>query len=174
MPARSSPEYMRAYRAKHRVKIAAQQKAYREANKEHTAAVQRAYGLANPRPYDAVKAKAYRQKNADRIREQAAAHHARHPDARKGYMATQASKVKALTNAARDQPCVDCGIRLPPPCMDFDHVRGEKTFTISNWHIATCAEGMTKLETIQAEIDKCDVRCPTCHRLRHYEIRSSS
>ena len=60
-------------------------------------------------------------------------------------------------------PCIDCGeidIRL----LEFDHVRGHKMANISrlltqgrNWSI------------IEAEIDKCEVRCANCHRLKTFE-----
>lgn len=52
--------------------------------------------------------------------------------------------------------------------MDFDHVRGTKSFAISTntYHI-----GIARLT---AEIAKCDVRCPNCHRLRHHNAKVAS
>lgn len=67
----------------------------------------------------------------------------------------------AILREAKSQPCVDCGIRLPWQCMDLDHVRGAKVRTIGN------ATGFNA-ETLRAEIAKCEIRCPTCHRLRHF------
>lgn len=63
-------------------------------------------------------------------------------------------------------PCVDCG-EADIVVLEFDHVRGEKTFGIS--------VGMRlgyAVETIMAEISKCDVRCANCHKKRH--ARSSN
>lgn len=57
-------------------------------------------------------------------------------------------------------PCVDCG-ETNPIVLDFDHVRGEKIMEIS-----VMLGSMAKLERIQAEIDKCDVRCANCHRIK--------
>ena len=56
--------------------------------------------------------------------------------------------------------CMDCDGRFPPECMDFDHVRGDKAFTISNSVITR------SLEEIKAEIEKCDLVCANCHRVR--------
>ena len=63
--------------------------------------------------------------------------------------------------AARNKPCVDCGVELPAEIMELDHVRGSKHRPVSE--MRACS-----YETIQAEIDKCEVRCPNCHAMRHY------
>lgn len=69
---------------------------------------------------------------------------------------------------AKETPCLDCGILLPPEIMELDHVRGEKKFGL-------CTTETTRkwctLEMVEEEIQKCDVRCPNCHRLRHYYER---
>jgi hypothetical protein len=54
---------------------------------------------------------------------------------------------------------VDCGAELPPEVMDLDHVYGDKEFTFGT---------NTTIANTEREIAKCEVRCPTCHRLRHY------
>jgi hypothetical protein len=59
----------------------------------------------------------------------------------------------------KDRPCLDCGGKFPPECMDFDHVRGEKLFGVGT--------GVTKgYATILAEIEKCEIVCANCHRIR--------
>ena len=55
--------------------------------------------------------------------------------------------------------CVDCGYDQDSCALDFDHVRGEKSFSIAknilgNW------------DRILREIEKCDVRCANCHRIK--------
>lgn len=60
-------------------------------------------------------------------------------------------------------PCVDCGLR-DHRVMDFDHVRGTKSMEISDM----IRRGFS-LDKIKEEIEKCDVRCSNCHRIRHYE-----
>lgn len=71
---------------------------------------------------------------------------------------------RELLYAARNKPCVDCQIQLPPPIMDLDHVRGKKLFNIGG----VKGNAYHSLAALKAEIEKCDVRCPNCHRLRHY------
>ncbi len=60
-------------------------------------------------------------------------------------------------------PCSDCGNTFHPVCMDFDHVRGEKLFNISAAKNLAITE-----ETLLLELDKCDLTCANCHRLRTY------
>lgn len=73
--------------------------------------------------------------------------------------------LREIIDAAKSQPCVECGVTLPPACMDLDHVRGQKRRTVGN------GSGFG-VETLRAEIAKCEVRCPNCHRLRHYYERT--
>ncbi len=63
--------------------------------------------------------------------------------------------------------CIDCGfddIRA----LDFDHVRDMKDKNICIMVANGCS-----LKNIQEEIDKCEVRCANCHRIRHAEQRGS-
>lgn len=57
---------------------------------------------------------------------------------------------------------MDCGMRFHPWVMEFDH-RGdvEKRFNISKGH-------KTGWKALKAEMDKCDVVCANCHRLRSF------
>lgn len=56
-------------------------------------------------------------------------------------------------------PCKDCGLNFPPECMDFDHVRGIKEFEIHK-------NIMTNIERLLKEMEKCDIICSNCHRIR--------
>ena len=56
-------------------------------------------------------------------------------------------------------PCVDCG-EARPECLDFDHLR-DKTMAISQ--MVRNARG---IESIKKEIEKCEVRCANCHRVK--------
>jgi hypothetical protein len=61
-------------------------------------------------------------------------------------------------------PCVDCGtgdIRV----LDFDH-RPEHT---KYKNISVMAAQGCMLETLEAEVAKCDVRCKNCHAIKTYE-----
>lgn len=62
----------------------------------------------------------------------------------------------------KNRPCTDCGGWFHPVQMDFDHRPDEiKKFTIS---AAYCL----KFKTLYKEIQKCDIVCANCHRLRTY------
>lgn len=61
------------------------------------------------------------------------------------------------------EPCVDCGVHFPPICMDFDHVNGDKVAGISRM-----VNGAVSLDKLQAEINKCELVCSNCHRIRTY------
>lgn len=57
-------------------------------------------------------------------------------------------------------PCMDCGNNYPWECMDFDHRPGtHKSFTMANALHYTWA-------TVEAEVEKCDLVCANCHRIR--------
>lgn len=56
--------------------------------------------------------------------------------------------------------CIDCPeSRLET--LDFDHVRGQKSRNIS----VMVRKGL-KIEDIKKEIEKCEVRCSNCHRVK--------
>ena len=73
-----------------------------------------------------------------------------------------ANRVKARETllTARNKPCTDCGTQYPPEIMNLDHVRGGKPIRV--------AFTRPSIPALVAEIAKCEVRCPLCHALRHY------
>jgi hypothetical protein len=60
--------------------------------------------------------------------------------------------------------CVDCGYREHPAALDFDHVSGTKDRLVSF--------AKSKAQAL-AEIEKCEVRCSNCHRIRTWERRAN-
>lgn len=75
------------------------------------------------------------------------------------------SKIKRIKNAKEyvrnylnTRFCIDCG-EDNAIVLDFDHVRGEKVSDISRMK-----ENGLKINKIQQEINKCDIRCANCHR----------
>jgi hypothetical protein len=130
---------------------------------------------------------AYRERNREELRETGAAYRennresiatrdqARREADPEGYLVKRRAYAKAYRNRInawvlqeRDKPCTDCGTELPPQIMEFDHVRGEKVFTISHWQKQPKRNGLGREDQLRLEIAKCEVRCPNCHRLRHF------
>ena len=62
-------------------------------------------------------------------------------------------------------PCVDCGV-ADPRVLEFDHLR-EKRDSVSR------LRGSYDWAVIEAEIQKCEVVCANCHRIRTYRRQSS-
>jgi hypothetical protein len=60
-------------------------------------------------------------------------------------------------------PCIDCG-NTDVRCLEFDHVRSSKKASISKLLVSA-----TPWEIIEAEIEKCEVRCANCHRIKTSE-----
>jgi hypothetical protein len=63
----------------------------------------------------------------------------------------------------KQSSCTDCGINVFE-VLEFDHVRGEKEYSIS--YIVHHGMG---IKTLKTEINKCDVRCVNCHRIKTIE-----
>lgn len=64
--------------------------------------------------------------------------------------------------SVKNHPCLDCGKSFPPFAMDFDHRPDEKKYKC----VSAMAGSRCSLEAIQAEIEKCDIVCAVCHRIR--------
>jgi len=58
--------------------------------------------------------------------------------------------------------CKDCGIDYPSYVLDFDHLpQFEKSFPLSSSGVKN-----RSIESIDAEIAKCEIVCSNCHRHR--------
>lgn len=64
-----------------------------------------------------------------------------------------------LWNYLLSHPCVDCG-ENNPIVLEFDHIKGNKLLTL--------AKMVTKYswKNLEQEINKCEVRCANCHRIK--------
>lgn len=75
-------------------------------------------------------------------------------------------RVAMISEIKLAQGCTDCGYRDHPVAPDFDHVRGEKLFSVGS--------GVARRwELILAEMEKCEVVCSNCHRIRTHERRTA-
>lgn len=71
-----------------------------------------------------------------------------------------------IVNKIKNNPCSDCGNKYPSCAMDMDHIRGVKIANIS-----ALAKGTRKLCFLLEELDKCELVCGNCHRVRTHERR---
>ena len=76
-------------------------------------------------------------------------------------------KAKAYIIAAKDGvPCADCGVAYPQQVMEFDHRDpSEKDIDVS-----AMVRQRHSVKRIQKEIDKCDIVCSNCHRMRTFGL----
>jgi len=72
---------------------------------------------------------------------------------------------RELLDMLKDEPCMDCGKRFSPECMDFDHVRGRK-------RIAIGPHKRCSWKRLEKELAKCDLVCANCHRTRTKQRRT--
>jgi hypothetical protein len=71
---------------------------------------------------------------------------------------------RTFINKQKSSPCMDCKGTFPPCAMEFDHRdRATKSGAVANF-----ASSHSSIKKIQAEIDKCDLVCSNCHRIRTY------
>lgn len=72
---------------------------------------------------------------------------------------SQRKRRRSYLWSQKSRPCMDCGGTFPAEAMDFDHVE-EKSFSIATG-------GMRKsFSELQSELQKCQVVCANCHRVR--------
>jgi hypothetical protein len=79
------------------------------------------------------------------------------------HMAKKAAERRLLLNGLKNRPCMDCGARFPPECMDFDHRDPETKHTEVGLMLTW------KWERVLAEIALCDLVCSNCHRIRTFK-----
>jgi hypothetical protein len=100
--------------------------------------------------------------DAERKRAYQRAHYHANKEAWRRKRMRYESKIRDLILSAKDRPYADCGGRWPPIVMEFDHLPGTEKR-------ANLGDGKARKfgwRTLQAEIAKCEVVCPTCHRIR--------
>ncbi|UVK59947.1 HNH endonuclease [Streptomyces phage Spilled] len=70
------------------------------------------------------------------------------------------NKKRDLIHEAKKRPCVDCGNSYPYYVMDLDHLpQYTKSFSLGKYIQHT-------LKEVAEEIEKCEVVCANCHRMR--------
>ena len=111
----------------------------------------------------------YREENPDYVRRSKATHYEYNQAHRKELLAKSVIRQAAgrqFINTFKGKPCIDCNGTFPFHVMDFDHVRGLKRFNVGEM-------GTHSLQAITDEIEKCDLICANCHRIRTYDRQHS-
>ena len=70
-------------------------------------------------------------------------------------------KIKKMVANIKNVPCKDCGETYHPEVMEFDHLEGEEKSRCVSTMV-----GNTSVERLLAEIEKCEIVCANCHRMR--------
>jgi len=115
----------------------------------------------------------YREKNREKLRERSLAHYRRNLIAnretrnqtRKRRELPKKLFIETLKESA---PCADCKQFFPAVCMDFDHLPGtHKIATIARM----IGHGNYSIEELKSEVEKCQLVCANCHRIRTHITR---
>lgn len=92
----------------------------------------------------------------------------RDPGVAERVRARQRQQTLAIQAIKLVRGCSDCGCRDDPANLDFDHRPG----TLKLFNVSEACQGRG-WAAIEAEIEKCDVRCKSCHRKRHHREGSN-
>ena len=76
--------------------------------------------------------------------------------------------LKLFITKLKDKPCTDCKKKYPPYVMDFDHIN--KDNKIAN--VSYLKRHRVAFDKILKEVDKCELVCANCHRIRSYKRQS--
>lgn len=77
----------------------------------------------------------------------------------------RSTEVATILNEIKtSRGCARCGYNANPVALDFDHIdRSTKSFDIGRMR------SKTSIEKLLAEVDKCQVLCANCHRIKTFE-----
>lgn len=110
-------------------------------------------------------------KQREAIRKAAAKWRAANPDKHRErnrrYSKQRYIERKSVIVAAKNVPCADCGVEYPTCVMDFDH----RDPTTKIMEVGSMVGQGYSIQDLINEINKCDVVCSNCHRIRTYNRR---
>jgi hypothetical protein len=122
----------------------------------YTKAKHRIYAKEVWYPKNKEKKKAY-----DRIHKKLPSVRSRNAELRR----IRVSRNRLFLIKTKDQPCSDCKKQFPSYVMDFDHKKDKK------FDVSRLVNLNVSLKTITAEIEKCELVCANCHRIRTFKRR---
>ena len=78
--------------------------------------------------------------------------------------AFQQSRRALIDKIKVERGCSICGYNAHAAALDFNHITGDKKFSISQ-------DSKVALHKLLGEINKCEILCANCHRVHTYEHR---
>ncbi|MBA7572885.1 hypothetical protein ES708_14672 [subsurface metagenome] len=107
--------------------------------------------MSSRKEYQKEYNKQYRKDNAEKIRE---------------YYKKRKEKIRQYVQDYKIlRGCKVCGYNKCASALEFHH-NGDKEF-----NVATYVQNCISIETIEREMEKCEVLCANCHREWHEKIR---
>lgn len=86
------------------------------------------------------------------------------PRLRQDSLLRKAEHRNIISKLKESTPCADCQQFFPACVMDFDHINGKKKSGIAQMYGYSW-------EIIQTELNKCELVCANCHRIRTHKLR---
>lgn len=93
--------------------------------------------------------------------------HLKHKVKRNAKLYAYKAEIKAIIAEAKCKPCADCGVQYEYYIMEFDHL----DFKTKEFDLGVANGSLKSKQKVLDEIDKCEVVCSNCHRIRTYERR---
>lgn len=160
----ASAEYMRKWRANNVERAREIDRASKANHRDRSREYQRTW-MARWRAENSERvreiAKKYADKNRLKIRAESRIRYYADVDKSRAYARQKADEKRQWLSAIKmTSGCVDCGFKVHPDALQFDHLpQYEKSFNIGP------GRGKKK-STLLAEIAKCEVRCANCHAIK--------
>ena len=82
---------------------------------------------------------------------------------------TKRDKKLIVNQVKQETPCADCSEYYPHYVMDFDH----RTDVVKVAAVSAMLNMSFTWADIESEMDKCDLVCANCHRIRTHERRGT-
>lgn len=85
-----------------------------------------------------------------------------HKNETRSSMQIRRDKIKEYLIEKKSNPCIDCNEFFHYSLMDFDHIDSDN----KSGSVSQIASKTMSIDKIQLEINKCELVCCMCHRIR--------
>lgn len=90
-----------------------------------------------------------------------------HIEKNKEFVKLGRKELHSIIDKLKEAPCTDCKNTYPPYVMDYDHLEPTLKFK----EISRMILNRFQLHKILDEINKCELVCSNCHRIRGHKRR---